>query len=73
MPVWRILLEKLLASKVEDLPNDEAYVNINGMRVLAHVFSNHFSGIDVLGGSSFLMNFKMTVDYYPEQTAEIHN
>ena len=55
--------------KVEDLPNDQAYVKINGVRVLAHVSSNHFEDIDVLG-ASFLKNCKMAVDY-PEQYAEI--
>ena len=55
--------------KVEDLPNDQAYVKINGVRVLAHVSSNHFEDIDVLG-ASFLKNCKLTVDY-PEQAAEL--
>jgi predicted aspartyl protease len=59
-----------LGVRVEDLPNGQAYVKINGMRVLAHVSSNHFEDIDVLG-SSFLKNCVMVVDY-PEQTAEIH-
>ena len=52
--------------KVGNLPNDEAYVKINGVRVLAHVSSNHFEDIDVLG-ASFLKNCKMAVNY-PEQT-----
>ena len=55
--------------KVEDLPNDQAYVKINGVRVLAHVSSNHFEDIDVLG-ASFLKNCKMLVDY-PEQNAQL--
>jgi predicted aspartyl protease len=55
--------------KVENLPNDQAYIKINGVRVLAHVSSNHFEDIDVLG-ASFLKNCKMAVDY-PEQTAEL--
>ena len=55
--------------KVEDLPNSHACVKINGVRVLAHVSSNHFKDIDVLG-ASFLKNCKMAVDY-PEQTAEL--
>ena len=55
--------------KVEDLPNGEAYVKINGVRVLAHVSSNHFEDIDVLG-ASFLKSCKLTVDY-PEQAAEL--
>jgi predicted aspartyl protease len=60
-----------LGVKVEDLPNNgQAYVKVNGMRVLAHVSSNHFEDIDVLG-SSFLKNCVMVVDY-PEQTVEIH-
>jgi predicted aspartyl protease len=59
-----------LGVKVEDLPNDQAYVKINGVRVLAHVSSHHFEDIDVLG-ATFLKNCKMTVDY-PEQTAELH-
>ena len=54
---------------VEDFPNDQAYVKINGVRVLAHVSSNHFEDVDVLG-ASFLKNCKLTVDY-PEQTAEL--
>ena len=55
--------------KVENLPNDQAYVKINGVRVLAHISSNHFEDIDVLG-ASFLKTCKMAVDY-PEQTAEL--
>jgi predicted aspartyl protease len=55
--------------KVEDLPNDQAYVKIDGVRVLAHVSSNHFEDVDILG-ASFLKSCKMTVDY-PEQTAEL--
>jgi len=55
--------------KVEDLPNDQAYVKINGVRVLAHVSSNHFEDVDVLG-ASFLKNCKLAVDY-PDQTAEL--
>ena len=55
--------------KVEDLRNDQAYVKINGVRVLAHVSSNHFEDVDVLG-ASFLKNCKLAVDY-PEQIAEL--
>ena len=58
-----------LGMKLDDLPNKQAYVKINGMQVLMHVSSNHFEDIDVLG-SSFLKNCKMTVDY-PEQVVEI--
>ena len=55
--------------KLEDLPNDQAYVKINGVRVLAHVSSNHFEDVDVLG-ASFLKNCKLVVDY-PEQATEL--
>mmetsp|Transcript_12554 Transcript_12554/g.27621 ORF Transcript_12554/g.27621 Transcript_12554/m.27621 type:complete len:163 (-) Transcript_12554:765-1253(-) len=58
-----------IGDKVEDLPNDQASVKINGVRVLAHVSSNHFEDVDVLG-ASFLKNCKLAVDY-PDQTAEL--
>jgi predicted aspartyl protease len=61
---------KAFGVDLADLPNDEAYVKINGVRVLAHVSSNHFADIDVMG-TSFLKNCKMTVDY-PEEKVEIH-
>lgn len=55
--------------KVEELPNNQSHIMINGVRVLAHVSSNHFEYIDVLG-ASFLKNCKMVVDY-PKQSAEL--
>eukprot|EP00977_Amphora_coffeiformis_P011006 scaffold2630_cov82-Amphora_coffeaeformis.AAC.2 len=58
-----------IGANVEDLPNDEAYVKINGVRVLVHVSSNHFEDIDVLRASC-LKNCKMAVDY-PAQAAEL--
>jgi len=61
---------KALGVDLADLPNDEAYLKINGVRVLAHVSSNHFEDIDVMG-TSFLKNCKVAIDY-PEQKAEIH-
>jgi hypothetical protein len=61
---------KAFGVDLADLPNDQAYVKINGVRVLAHVSSNHFEDIDVMG-TSFLKNCNVTIDY-PEQKAEIH-
>ena len=58
-----------LGVRLEDLPNDQAFIVINGARVLAHVSSNHFEDIDVLG-ASFLQKCNMTVKY-PEQKAEL--
>lgn len=58
-----------LGVKIEDLPSDQAYVKINGVRVLAHVSTNHFEDVDVLG-ASFLKNCKLIVDY-PEQAVEL--
>ena len=58
-----------LGVRLEDLPNDQAFILINGVRVLAHVSSNHFEDIDVLG-ASFLQNCNLAVNY-PEQTAEL--
>lgn len=59
----------ILGVKREDLPNDQAYVKINGVRVFAHMSGNHFQDIDILG-ASFLKFCKLTVDY-PEATVEL--
>lgn len=60
---------RALQIDLEDQPDDQAFVLINGQRIKAHLSKNHFEDVNVLG-ANFLDFCEVSIDY-PKKRARI--
>jgi hypothetical protein len=60
---------RALQINLEDQPDDQAFVLVNGQRIKAHLSKNHFEDVNVLG-TNFLDFCEVSIDY-PKKRARI--